>query len=98
MTKKELLQAEKDRLLLEETRGEQIRAFLNTEAVQAVFKSLEVSYYEAWKQATSPAERETIHAQASAFDALKESFRAVVASGDRATLDLKELERDTDQI
>jgi hypothetical protein len=79
-------------------RGEQIDAFLNNEAVLAVFQALEVSYFTAWKESRDPAEREVLHAKASALDEMKESLRAVASSGERATHDLKALERTTDQI
>jgi hypothetical protein len=72
----------------EKIRGQQIKGFLENETVQAVFKSLELSYFEAWKRATDPAEREQLHARASAFDDLRDSFKAVVASGERATHEL----------
>lgn len=72
----------------QKARGERIGAFLNDDMVQAIFTSLHLSYFEAWKQATDPAQREQIHATASAFDSLQESLRAVVASGERANLDL----------
>lgn len=80
----------------EKTRGEQIQGFLRNEAVQAVFKSLELSYFRAWKDAQTPAEREVVHARASAFDDLRAVMQGIVASGEMATRQLEEPSTDPD--
>lgn len=88
----------KDQLESLQYHGQQIEAFLENKTVMAVFQSLELSYYTAWKESRDPAERETLHAQVSVLDELKESLRRVASSGERATHDLKAMERATDQI
>lgn len=72
----------------EQIRGEQIKAFLENVTVKAVLQGLELSYFQAFKAAGTPAEREQIHARASAFDDLRDSLLAVVSSGERATHEL----------
>jgi hypothetical protein len=72
-----------------EARGERIAAFLKDEVVQAVFTGLRLSYYEAWVEASDPAEREKLHATARALDDLSHALSRIVASGDRAHHELR---------
>lgn len=85
----------KEQWELEAHRAEQVAAFLGNETIKAVFQGLELSYYQAWREAQDPAEREKLHAQASAFDDLREAFKRVVATGERATHELDRLKRAT---
>ena len=89
---------ERDRLERDAARGEQVAAFRAFPGVQEAFQGLEMSYYLAWKESRDPAQREVLHAKASVLDELKETLAAVVASGERATVELQDLERATDQI
>lgn len=87
---------EREKLEDEIARGRRIDQLLADETVKAVLNGLELSYYQAWKDAVTPTKREEIYSQVSAFDALRQSLRAIVSSGERATHDLAVLERDTD--
>lgn len=79
----------------EERRGEEVARFLRSETVQAVFQGLEISYYNAWKESTTPTEREILHARVSAFDDLKAALQGIASSGERATHELELLKHDT---
>ncbi len=82
----------------EKIRGEQIHGFLENETVRGILNGLELSYYTAWKQAATPTEREQLFATVSAFDDLMSTFRAVVASGERATHELALAEHSTPDL
>jgi hypothetical protein len=84
----------KEQLQAEQRRGTEVARFLDNETVQAVFQSLELSYYEAWKNSTSPTEREALFARVSAFDDLRSALQGVASSGDRATHELELLKHD----
>jgi hypothetical protein len=80
------------------TRGETVAAFLQNTAVSDVWKSLEASYFQAWKDANTPAEREILHSRASVLDELKDALLSVASSGEHATESLKALKRANVQI
>lgn len=84
----------KDQLQAEERRGEEVARFLRSETIQAVFHSLELSYYEAWKNSTTPTEREALFARVSAFDDLTSALQGIASSGERATHELELLKHD----
>jgi len=65
-----------------------INNFLENESVRRVFRAYDYHLFTAWKQATTPAEREQIYAKASAFDGIAVALRAVVDSGKRETHDM----------
>ena len=73
--------------------AETIDSFLRHEAIRRVFDTYRNLLWEKWKDAPDPAAREAIHAQACAFDTLADGLRAVVASGERETFELEQLER-----
>ena len=73
--------------------AETVDSFLKQEAIQRVFAAYGKLLWEKWKDAPDPAAREAIHAQACAFDTLADGLRAVVASGERETFELEQLER-----
>jgi hypothetical protein len=80
------------------TRGETVAAFLQSPAVVDCWKSLEASYFAAWKESRDPAEREQLHNKASALDDLKETLLAVASSAEHATQALADLKRENVQI
>lgn len=90
--------AELERLEAQEYRGQTVRAFLENTAVIDVFKSLEASYFKAWKESRDPAQREDLFTRASVLDEVKQALLRVAQSGDLATHELEALKRDTDQI
>jgi hypothetical protein len=61
--------------------GQAIERLQNDETVQTLFDTLDEIYFKNWKDAKDPAEREAIHAEASAFGALKKIFEKTVAVG-----------------
>jgi hypothetical protein len=73
--------------------AETIDSFLKHESVRRVFDDYRNLLWEKWKDAPDPAAREEIHAQARAFDGLAAHLRAAVASGERETFELGQLER-----
>ena len=78
----------------DQRRGEAVARFLLDETIQAVFRSLELSYYEAWRSSTTPTEREALVAKVSAFDDLTGSLKAIAEAGDLATQELAILKQD----
>lgn len=75
--------------------GEAVASFLGNETIREVFAGLDQVYFRAWKEAPTAAEREQIHAKASALDDLSLSLAAVVASGQRAMHDIEQEQRAT---
>lgn len=80
----------KEELEADQRRGQEIRPFLENAIVRAVFDGLELSYYEAWKQAPTPADREKLHATVSAFDDLRHTLAGIVERGALATQQLEQ--------
>jgi len=80
----------------QQRRGEAVGRLLADDTIAAVFQSLELSYYEGWRNSTTPTEREALFAKVSAFDDLTRSLRAIAEAGDLATQELENLKRDTD--
>lgn len=78
----------------QERRGAAVARLLGDETIQAVFKGLELSYYEAWRNSTTPTDRESLFAKVSAFDDLTTSLRAIAEAGDLATQELDILKQD----
>lgn len=73
-----------DQLELVINRGDQIATFLKNEHVQHVFREFDRAYYEAWKNAKNPAEREELFAKARALDELALGLQRTVEAGTHA--------------
>lgn len=68
--------------------GEAVARFLSDDVVGAVFRDLDSQYYEAWRSAATPEEREELWAKARAIVDLRYRLQAVADAGERAKHDL----------
>lgn len=68
--------------------AEEVGRFLTNESVKRAFRAYEEILFQRWRAATDPTEREEIHAQVRAFDGMADVLAAVVATGERDSLEL----------
>ena len=73
--------------------GVEVQRFLQNPVIVSVFAELDRQYYDQWRAAATPQDRETLWAQARALDVLVESLTAVVQAGELANHQLARANR-----
>ncbi len=73
--------------------GREVENFLQNPVIRSVFTELDRTYYNKWRSAATPEDREALWQQARALDVLGDSLQAVADAGKRVTIEAERATR-----